>query len=71
MLITIKQIVVVEQLYIKLYKIFSEELMKMNIGYDFNISKLRSMLDLVNSIDYIQNGNPSRKEIIKIIQYYG
>lgn len=71
MLLTIKQIVVVEQLYIKLYKIFSEELMKMNIGYDFNISKLQYMLDLVNSIDYIQNGNPSRKEIIKIMQYYG
>lgn len=60
-----------EKLYIKLYKLFSSELLNMNIGYDYNLNKLQEMVDLVQAIDYIQNGNPTRKEIIKIINYYG
>lgn len=60
-----------EKLYIKLYKLFTEELLNMNIGYDRNLSKLQEMVDLVQAIDYIQNGNPTKKEIIKIINYYG
>lgn len=43
----------------------------MNIGYDYNLTKLCEMMDLVQAIDYIQNGNPTKKEIIKIINYYG
>jgi hypothetical protein len=43
----------------------------MNIGYDHNLNNLQYMVDLVQAIDYIQNGNPSKKEIIKIIKYYG
>ena len=43
----------------------------MNIGYDYNLTKLREMVDLVQAIDYIQNGNTTKKEIIKIINYYG
>ena len=43
----------------------------MNIGYDHNLDTLRKMVDLVHAIDYIQNGNPTKKEIIKIISYYG
>lgn len=60
-----------EKLYIKLYELFSSELLNMNIGYDYNLDKLQSMVDLVQAIDYIQNGNPTKKEIIKIINYYG
>lgn len=60
-----------EKLYIKLYDLFSKELLNMNIGYDYNLTKLREMVDLVQAIDYIQNGNPTKREIIKIINYYG
>ena len=60
-----------EKLYIKLYKLFSSELLNMNIGYDYNLDNLQKMIDLVQAIDYIQNGNSTRKEIIKIINYYG
>lgn len=67
----LKWTAVVEKLYIKLYKLFSSELLNMNIGYDYNSGKLQEMVDLVQAIDYIQNGNPTRKEIIKIINYYG
>ena len=27
-------------------------------------------IELINAIDYIEHGNPTNNEIIKIIQYY-
>lgn len=59
-----------EILYNTLYKLFSNELLNLNIGYEFNARTLSAMNELVNAIDYIENGNPSSDEIIKIMQYY-
>lgn len=59
-----------EILYNKLYKIFVHELMNINIGYASNKKALFAMNELVNAIDYIEHGNPTNNEIIKIIQYY-
>lgn len=59
-----------EILYNTLYRLFSNELLNLNIGYEFNTKTLFTMNELVNAIDYIENGNPSSDEIIKIIQYY-
>lgn len=59
-----------EILYNTLYRLFSNELLNLNIGYKFNARTLSAMNELVNAIDYIENGNPSSDEIIKIIQYY-
>lgn len=63
-------IVVVEVLYNVLYRLFTNELLKMNIGYSFDPHTLAMMNDLINAIDYIECGNPKDEEIIKIIQYY-
>lgn len=63
-------VVVVEILYNKLYQLFVGELVNLNIGYDFNKHNLFTMNELINAIDYIENGNPTNSEIIKIIQYY-
>ncbi len=63
-------IVVVEVLYNVLYRLFSNELLRMNIGYSFDPHALSMMIDLINAIDYIECGNPTDDEIIKIIQYY-
>lgn len=63
-------VVVVEILYNKLYQLFVEELVNLNIGYDFNKHNLFTTNELINTIDYIENGNPTNSEIIKIIQYY-
>jgi hypothetical protein len=60
----------VEILYNTLYRLFSNELLNLNIGYEFNTKTLFTMNELVNAIDYIENGNPSSDEIIKVIQYY-
>ena len=59
-----------EILYNTLYRLFSNELLNLNIGYEFNTKTLFTMNELVNAIDYIENGSPSNDEIIKIIQYY-
>lgn len=59
-----------EILYNTLYRLFSNELLNLNIGYEFNARTLSAMNELVNAVDYIENGNPSSDEIIKIMQYY-
>ena len=59
-----------EILYNALYRLFSKELLNMNIGYDMSISNIRKMMDLVNAIDYIKRFTPSDDEIIKIVQFY-
>ena len=59
-----------EILYNTLYRLFSNELLNLNIGYEFNTKTLFTMNELVNAIDYIENGNPSSDEIIKIMRYY-
>lgn len=59
-----------EILYNTLYRLFSNELLNLNIGCEFNTKTLFTMNELVNAIDYIENGNPSSEEIIKIMQYY-
>lgn len=59
-----------EILYNTLYRLFSNELLNLNIGYEFNAKTLFTMNELVNAIDYIENGNPSSDKIIKVIQYY-
>lgn len=63
-------IAIVETLYNILYYIFSKELLNLNIGYEFNRDSLRSIMDIVNAIDYIRHNNATNSEIIKIIQYY-
>lgn len=35
-----------------------------------NETTLCKMMSLLNAIDYIQYGNPTSTEIVKIIQYY-
>ena len=57
-------------LYYVLYIIFVQELININIG-NLPVNKsLFTMNELINAIDYIEHGNPTNNEIIKIIQYY-
>ena len=57
-------------LYRKLYEVFRKELIKLNIGYEFDRSTLSYMNDLVNAIDFLNNGNPTNTEAITIILRY-
>lgn len=44
--------------------------MNLNIGHQPNKKNLFLINEIINTIDYIENGNPTNNEIIKIIQYY-
>ena len=47
-----------------------QELININIGHLPDKKALFTMNELINAIDYIEHGNPTNNEIIKIIQYY-
>lgn len=64
-------IVAVEELNIKLYKLFVKQLTELNIGYSFNEKALIEMMDIINAIDYIKHGYAYKSEIHKIISIYG
>ena len=59
-----------EILYNELYKIFVQELININIGHLPDKKALFTMNELINAVDYIEHGNQTNNEIIKIIQYY-
>lgn len=58
------------ELYAILYKTYIEELHRLNIGYTIDKQNIQYMLDLINTIDYIENGNPLITEIYKIVAQY-
>ena len=58
------------ELYAILYRTYMRELHKLNIGYTIDKSMTQYMFDLINVIDYIENGNPLLTEINKIIAQY-
>lgn len=58
------------ELYAILYKTYIRELHRLNIGYTIDKQNIQYMLDLINTIDYIENGNPLITEIYKIVAQY-
>lgn len=55
----------------ELYMLYSNELMNLNIGYSYNQSNLNKMMDIVSSINYIQQC-PFTEDDLKYIEvYYG
>lgn len=59
-----------ETLYKHLYNIFKEELLRLNIGYSFNQETLLYINDLINAINYLEEGDPSAENALAIIQRY-
>lgn len=60
----------VDQIKFLLYTMFSSELLKLNIGYDFDEKNIGEMMNLINFIDYVESGNASTIEIISMLQKY-
>lgn len=56
-----------EELDIKLYELFTKQLEELNIGYDYNKTRMAQIMDLVNSIDYIQHTYVDKRELRKIL----
>lgn len=59
-----------EQLYNIFLNVYLSELEKLKLGYTYDKQTLKFLDDLMNTIDYIENGDISRNDYFKIIQYY-
>lgn len=60
-----------DKLYKELYMLYSNELMNLNIGYSYNQSNLNKMMDIVSSINYIQQCPFTEDDLKYIKVYYG
>ena len=64
-------VIAMDKLYKELYMLYSNELMNLNIGYSYNQSNLNKMMDIVSSINYMQQC-PFIEDDLKYIKvYYG
>lgn len=54
-----------------LYDLYLDELYNLNIGHMFNYKKLNYMWELIQIIDFLENGDPTDKEINYLLDYYG
>ena len=59
-----------EIIYKQLYIAFRDELLRLNIGYEFDKKALCYMNDLINALDYLKFGNPTNRDAITIIKKY-
>lgn len=59
-----------EQLYNIFLNVYLSELEKLKFGCTYDKQTLKFLDDLMNTIDYIENGDISRNDYFKIIQYY-
>lgn len=39
----------------RLYKLYQEEVLDLNIGYNFNLNRISEMFDLIYMIDFLSN----------------
>lgn len=60
-----------DKLYKELYMLYSNELMNLNIGYSYNQSNLNKMMDIVSSINYMQQCPFTEDDLKYIKVYYG
>ena len=58
------------RLYTILYEIFKKELIKLNIGYEYNLSALSCMKEIIHAITYIKHGELTPWEAEKILRKY-
>lgn len=64
-------VIAMDKLYKELYMIYSKELMNLNIGYSYNQSNLNKMMDIVSSINYMQQYSFTEDDLKYIKVYYG
>jgi hypothetical protein len=64
-------VIAMDKLYKELYMLYSNELMNLNIGYSYNQSNLNKMMDIVSSINYMQQCPFTEDDLKYIKVYYG
>lgn len=53
-----------------LYSSYKEELNNLSLGYSFNSKNLNKMLELIQTIFYLELGEPSGEDLIKLLKHY-
>ena len=64
-------VIAMDKLYKELYMLYANELMNLNIGYSYNQSNLNKMMDIVSSINYMQQCPFTEDDLKYIKVYYG
>ena len=64
-------VIAMDKLDKELYMLYSNELMNLNIGYSYNQSNLNKMMDIVSSINYMQQCPFTVDDLKYIKVYYG
>ena len=68
--LTIQIVVGVDTLNNILYKTFISYLHLLNIGHSHDAVKISHLMNLVNSVDYVQNNKINKQELRNIIRHY-
>lgn len=53
----------------RLYKLYQEEVLDLNIGYNFNLNRISEMFDLIYMIDFLSNECVSDKDKEYIMKF--
>lgn len=53
-----------------LYSSYKEELNNLNLGYEFDTKNINKMLELIQTIFFLESGNPTDVELLKLLKHY-
>lgn len=54
----------------RLYDLYVEELLNLNIGYGFNKKRIETMNDIINVMYYLQYADLKDNDFLKIVEHY-
>lgn len=53
-----------------LYNSYKEELNNLNLGYNFNAKNIDKMFELIQTIYFLELGEPTDEELLKLLKHY-
>lgn len=53
-----------------LYSSYKEELNSLNLGYNFDSKNIDKMLDLIQTIYFLELGEPTDEDLLKLLKHY-
>ena len=53
-----------------LYSSYKEELNNLSLGYNYNSRNLDKMLELIQTIFFLELGEPSGEDLLKLLKHY-
>lgn len=53
-----------------LYSSYKEELNNLSLGYTYDSKNLNKMLELIQTIFFLELGEPSGEDVLKLLKHY-